>query len=586
MTDGASSKPDARDSHTAQQADAGAAREELLAVVLNELAEQMRTGGAADLSAACRAHPELAGELRSLWGAMMVADCLASDMTHADSSAARERASAAEAAIAKAEKPATSPPSRQTATSTTGQMFGPYELLEELGRGGMGVVYKARHRELDRVVALKMIRHGASAPASELVRFRQEAQAAARLDNPHLVRVFEVGEQDGQPYFTMQFVEGETLAQRLAEGPLPPREAAALLLPVVEAIQAAHEQGVLHRDLKPSNILIDRQGRALVTDFGLAKRVEGDSSLTNTGAILGTPTFMSPEQAAGSRGRVGPASDVYSLGAILYQTLTGRPPFQGSSPMETVLLVLEQEPLPPRLINPKADRVLELVALKCLQKPAELRYPSAAALADDLRAFLADEPIAARSGQFSQVLARWMRETHHATVLEHWGLLWMWHSLALVLLSVATNWLQWRGVGAPWPYVLLWTAGLGTWAAMFWALRRRAGPVTFIERQIAHVWAGSVLTIALLFPVEMLLGLPVLSLSPILGLTSGMVFLVKAGMLSGAFYIQSLALFVTSLAMALMQRWNIPFGITLFGVVSGACFFFPGLKYYRQRREG
>lgn len=557
------------ESFSAQPASAlaGDIREELLAQILNQLSEQQRLHQNADISAACRAHPELANELRSLWGAMLVADCLAEDMTLSHSSH--------------------SAPAHQDhgiISSPDLAQFGHYELLEELGRGGMGVVYKAKHRTLDRVVALKMIRQGMSAAASDLVRFRQEAQAAARLDNPHVVRVFEVGEFNGQPYFTMQFVDGQTLSQRLADGPLPPREAAALLLPVVEAVQAAHEQGVLHRDLKPSNILIDQQGRALVTDFGLAKRVEGDNSLTNTGAILGTPTYMSPEQAAGSRGRVGPASDVYSLGAILYQTLTGRPPFQGSTPMETVLMVLEQEPLPPRLVNSKADPMLEMITLKCLQKPAELRYESAAALADDLRAYLADEPIAARSGQFGQVLARWMRETHHATVLEHWGLLWMWHSLALLLLSVATNWMQWQAVTNPWPYFALWTVGLGTWAAIFWALRRRSGPVTFIERQIAHVWAGSVTSIALLFPVEMLLGLPVLTLSPILGLTSGMVFLVKAGMLSGSFYIQAATLFALSLVMAVMQRWNIPYSVTLFGIVSGACFFFPGLKYYRLRR--
>jgi len=472
-----------------------------------------------------------------------------------------------------------------TVSPVAPQIFGEYELLDELGRGGMGVVYKARHRKLDRVVALKMIRRGATAPAVEFARFQQEAVAAARLDHPHVVPVYEVGEEGGRPYFTMQYVAGTTLSERLSEGPLPPREIAALLAPICDAVHAAHLQGILHRDLKPSNILIDRDGRPLVTDFGLAKRVEDDSSLTHTGAILGTPTHMSPEQAAGSRGRIGPRSDVYSLGVILYQMLTGRPPLQGATPMETVLLVLEQEPLPPRLLNPRADSSLEMIALRCLQKPADLRYDGARALADDLRAYLADEPISARSGRFNQVVARWMAETHHAVVLENWGLLWMWHSLVLLSVCVATNLLQWSGLTSPWPYVGLWVAGLGTWAAIFWALRRRGGPVTFVERQIAHIWAGSIVSIALLFPLERLLGYAPLSLSPVLGLISGCVFLVKAGMLSGAFYVQAAALFATAPAMALMHERGNPLGISLFGVVSAACFFFPGLKYYRQARN-
>ncbi|HEX4132373.1 MAG TPA: serine/threonine-protein kinase [Pirellulales bacterium] len=525
-----------------------AARDERLAALLSELPSG--AGSAAEVERLAAEHPDLADELRELWQAMLLVDRLA------------------DAAFAE----------DQTAT-----LFGDYELLEELGRGGMGVVYRARHRGLEREVALKRVRFGSAAPADELSRFRHEALAAARLSHPHVVPVYEVGEYDGQPYFTMQYIAGTTLARRLADGPLPPREVAELLLPVCEAIHAAHCQGVLHRDLKPSNILIDESGRPLVADFGLAKRVEQDSTLTHSGAVLGTPTYMAPEQAAGSRGQVGPASDVYSLGTILYQMLTGRPPFQGATAMETVLMVLEQEPLPPRLLNPHADRALEMIALKCLQKPPDLRYSSAQALADDLRAYLADEPIAARSGQFAQIWARWMGETHHATVLESWGLLWMWHSLVLLVLCLVTNAMQWRGVTSRWPYAALWVAGLGTWAAIFWALRRRAGPVTFVERQIAHVWAGSMASIALLFPVEWLLGEPVLRLSPVLGLISGCVFLVKAGMLSGAFYVQAIALFTTALVMAWFERTNLPWGISLFGIVAAASFFIPGLKYYRQR---
>jgi len=558
-------------------------RDEQLAAVLNELNEALRAGREPDVDGAARRHPELADELRSLWGAMLLAECWAAPAVAAGGVAtgsftpATPHRDSPAGALRGDDFPTVSP--------AAPQIFGEYELLDELGRGGMGVVYKARHRKLDRIVALKMIRRGATAPAAEFARFEQEALAAARLDHPHVVPVYEVGECEGRPFFTMQYVAGTTLSERLAEGPLPPREIAALLAPICDAVHAAHQQGILHRDLKPSNILIDRDGRPLVTDFGLAKRVEDDSSLTHTGAILGTPTHMSPEQAAGSRGRIGPRSDVYSLGVILYQMLTGRPPLQGATPMETVLMVLEQEPLPPRLLNPRADASLEMIALRCLQKPADLRYESARTLADDLRAYLADEPISARSGRFNQVVARWMAETHHAVVLENWGLLWMWHSLVLLSVCVATNLMQWAAITSPWPYVGLWVAGLGTWAAIFWALRRRGGPVTFVERQIAHIWAGSIVSIALLFPLERLLGYSALSLSPVLGLISGCVFLVKAGMLSGAFYVQAAALFATAPLMALMQQRGIPLGISLFGAVSAACFFFPGLKYYRQARS-
>jgi len=357
---------------------------------------------------------------------------------------------------------------------------------------------------------------------------------------------------------------------------------ARLLAAVSRAIHYAHEHGVLHRDIKPSNILLDDHDQPHVTDFGLAKQVSEGVSLTQTGAILGTPAYMSPEQAAGARGRVGPASDVYSLGVILYHMLTGRPPFQAASPVDTVLLVLEQEPVPPRVLNPKADRDLEMICLRCLQKPPDLRYASAKALADDLEAYLKDETISARSGRFAQVLASWMRETHHAVVLEYWGLLWMWHSLALLLACLATNGLYWLGVTENrFYYTALWTVGLGAWALVFWTLRRRMGPVMFVERQIAHTWAASMIAIALLFPVEAILERPVLSLSPVLGLITGMVFLVKAGILSGWFYIQAAALFLTAILMALFP----PYAHLIFGIVSAACFFFPGLKYYRQRQR-
>ncbi|MEM1304068.1 MAG: serine/threonine protein kinase, partial [Planctomycetota bacterium] len=302
-----------------------------------------------------------------------------------------------------------------------------------------------------------------------------------------------------------------------------------------------------------------------------------------------TPSYMAPEQASGGRGEVGPATDVFSLGAILYACVTGRPPFDAPTVVDPVLALLEQDPAPPRLLNRGLNRDLEMIILRCLQKPPELRYASANQLADDLDAFLQGEPVSARSGNFNQVLARLFRETHHATVLENWGLLWMWHAAVLLVICLVTNAMHASRdvlpqMATPFPYVLLWGGGLMVWAPIFWRLRRRSGPVTAVERQIAHAWGGSVVAVVLLFAVESLLGLKVLMLSPVLALISGSVFVVKAGILAGAFYFHAAALYVTALLMAALQSYGLDYDVTLFGIVSAATFFIPGLKYYRQSR--
>jgi len=542
--------------------------DEILARLLEDLLLAQRQGSHPDLTPWLAEYPALASELRQLWATANMAEELAIGLTdsHSDLLCAPSGRDDSRALF-----PAQGDP----------QPWGDYELLEELGRGGMGVVYRARHVKLGRVVALKKILRADVASPRDLLRFRAEAEATAKLDHPWIVPVYEVGDVSGQPFFTMKLIEGTTLAKRLAEGPLPARDAAELLIPVCRAIAAAHRQGILHRDLKPANILLDRDGRPHVTDFGLAKRITSSESLTRTGAILGTPSFMPPEQAAGRRGELGPPSDVYSLGAILYQMLTGRPPFQAASPIDTLLLVLEQDPPPPRLLNPKADAELELICLKCLQKPPELRYETPEDLASDLERFLADEPIHARSSSLTQVVVRALRETHHAVILENWGLLWMWHSLVLLVICFSSNYLRHLGVTNRWSYLLLWSLGTCTWAVIFWELRRRAGPITFVERQIAHLWAGSVISSILLYMVEWCLQLPVLTLSPVLGCTSGMVFLAKAGILSGRFYFQAAALFTCSLAMALWPAY----GLSVFGIVSALCFFIPGWKYFVLREQ-
>jgi hypothetical protein len=543
-----------------------------LARLLDDLSEAARRGELPPIEKVAAANPDVAVELRALWGTAMVAGAMAEQSAL--------EAEADELQTAPINAPSQGPPPEDLPD---------YELREELGRGGMGVVYRAWQRSLQRDVAVKLILRGTMATADEAARFQAEAEAAGRLQHPQIVPIYEVGNHNGQCYFSMQFVRGTTLADKLADGPIPDREAARLIRDVARAIHYAHTQGILHRDLKPANILLDAEGRPHVTDFGLAKQLDAAASLTRSGAVLGTPSYMAPELASGDRGAIGPACDVYSLGTILYALVTGRPPFQGPSPVDTVLMLLEQDPLPPRLLNRKLDRDLEMIVLKCLQKPPELRYATAVALADDLNAYLNDEPISARSGQFTQVLARVFRETHHATVLENWGLLWMWHAAVLLVMCLVTNYLhahrvEWPECNKPWPYLLLWGGGLALWAPIFWMLRHRIGPVTAVERQIAHVWGGSVAAVILLFVVESMLGLPVLTLSPVLGLIGGAVFVAKAGILSGLFYLQAAAMFATALVMAEMQRRGIEYGISLYGIVSAAAFFLPGWKYFRQSR--
>ena len=545
------------------------ADEERLAELIDVLSDVRGPDAVALLERLVGKHPDLAGQLRELFAAMSMADAVAEASTIFEPTPAHPPALA----------PPAAPGSFVPGVTPLPASFDDYELLEEVGRGGMGIVYRARQKSLDRVVAVKMLLRRDLATAADLARFRSEAEAAARLDHPGIVSVFEVGECGGHPFYSMRFIEGTTLAKRLASGGVPPREAATILARVAEAVDAAHRGGVLHRDLKPSNILIDAAGKPHVSDFGLAKRIEADQDVTHTGAILGTPCYMSPEQAAGSRGDVGPTSDVWSLGAMLYQTLTGRPPFQAANPMDTLLAVLESDPPVPRSLDPGVNRDLEMIALKSLQKPQDLRYASAADLAADLRAFLAGEPVAARRGGLSDIVARLFRETHHATVLENWGLLWMWHSVVVLTLCVVTDVLAWQGVMSRWPYVVLWGGGLAVWAPIFWALRHRTGPVTAVERQIAHIWGGSVIASVMLFWVEALLALPALTLSPVLALLAGIVFFAKAGILSGVFYIQAALLFATALVMCVAPAWQ----HVIFGLVSAACFFVPGLKYARQR---
>src|SRR6184192_1818357 len=312
--------------------------------------------------------------------------------------------------------------------------LGDYELLEVVGRGGQGVVFRARQKSLNRIVALKVISLGQWASTAHLKRFRLEAEAAARLEHPGIVPIHEVGERDGSCYFSMKFVEGGQLDEVARRQPIPPRRAVELIAKVSRTVHYAHEHGILHRDIKPGNILLDQKGEPHLTDFGLARLVESESNVTHTLDVLGTPSYMAPEQAVGNNAAVSSATDVYGIGAVLYQLLTGHPPFAGGTTYETIKLLEDTEPRQPRLLNPKIDRDLSTICLKCLEKDPKRRYSSALALAEDLERWLKHEPILARrTGIFGRG-KKWVQRNPTSALL----------TASLVALAAAAGWIVWK----------------------------------------------------------------------------------------------------------------------------------------------
>jgi mono/diheme cytochrome c family protein/predicted Ser/Thr protein kinase len=300
-----------------------------------------------------------------------------------------------------------------------------YEILRVVDQGGMGVVYEARQRDLGRTVAVKMI-SGMRLGPTQVARFRREAEASARLQHANFVQIFEVGQVNGRPFFSMEYVDGGSLAQLLARNRPSTRHAAELVSTLAQAIHTAHACGIVHRDLKPSNVMLTAEGTPKIGDFGLAKRLDDDSGRTRTGEVLGTPSYMAPEQATGQKELIGPATDVYALGAILYELLTSRPPFLGTSPLDTLRLVTSQEPIAPARLAPSTPPDLEAICLKCLEKTPAMRYPSARELAEDLRRFLTGQPVLARRIGKMQRAWRWLRRHPQGAAL----------AVALVLLAV------------------------------------------------------------------------------------------------------------------------------------------------------
>ena len=302
---------------------------------------------------------------------------------------------------------ATSVPNQSSPDPTTAKQVGDYDLLEEIARGGMGVVYKAKHRNLNRLAAVKMVLGGSFSSEQERQRFQLEAESAAKLDHPAIVPIYEIGDHEGQPYFAMKYVDGGSLADRSRDYSGRIREAVAVMIGVAEGVHHAHQRGILHRDLKPANILLDKYGEPYVTDLGLAKSTSGGSDLTHTGAVLGTPSYMPPEQASGQS--VTTAADIYSLGAILYELLAGCPPYQGESAVSVVMQVIEGPPSTPSKINPNVNRDLELVCLKCMAREPTDRYSSAQELANDLKDWMVGKPISVKPPSIRALVINWLR---------------------------------------------------------------------------------------------------------------------------------------------------------------------------------
>jgi serine/threonine protein kinase len=455
-----------------------------------------------------------------------------------------------------------------------------YQILERIGGGGMGVVYRARQKKLNRLVAVKVIRGDRSATADEILRFRREAEKLAGLRHPNVVQVFDAGEDRGCPFFAMELIEGGSLARKLADGWLPtPKQAAELVRVLAAAIQYAHDAGIVHRDLKPGNILLEPTDRTIrrpedqdienretislspqITDFGLAKKLDDGESLTHTGVVVGTAKYMSPEQAMGDSKNVGPAADIYSLGAILYELLTGRPPFLGTSLVDTLEQVRHHEPWPVRQLRPDIARDLEKICLKCLCKKPTDRYPSAAELADDLQGYLLNRPIRARSMTLLERLGRTVSQTRLLADFHA-------YSNAYVIAGVfffaayAAVFLLARYEGPEW---LIWPAIFAPYAILFRIFRRHRYPWNGFaglvpDRQIWSIWIGHLLAVVSLLLAFRLSGRNIYETIaagiPVQAALTGMALFIMGCDYWGRYYLFGLVWFAAAIQMVFAPTW-------------------------------
>lgn len=444
-----------------------------------------------------------------------------------------------------------------------------YEILSEIGRGGMGVVYQAKQVNLNRVVAIKMLISGSHATSEDFARFFTEAEAVATLQHPNIVQVYETGRSDDLPYMALEYVSGGSLVQVLKDGPLSSKRSAHLVEQLANAMFAAHQAGIVHRDLKPANILMTGEGIPKITDFGLAKKVDGGSGLTQTGAVMGTPSYMAPEQASGEGKRVGPAADIYALGAILYCCLTGRPPFQASTPVDTVLQVITEQPVPPKLLNPEIDGDLQTICLKCLDKDPSARYATASELSADLRCYQNGDLINASS--FNMV--GWLGRAIGSNQLDKNFLTWSKVLLWLAVIVFGCHGLIFVMVWNDIPGNVLFFTRFAQFAGMgilFWLNRsEQLLPRTNAERGLWSIWgsyilAAATVSLTLRMLIREQLIHPDLALSqsaeellcyPFLSVLSGTAFFTMGSSYWGRFYLYGISFFALSLVNILALRW-------------------------------
>jgi serine/threonine-protein kinase len=529
--------------------------EERLDELLSAWQEQQRQGRDVPAAELCHEHPDLQPELERRIEALRQLDGLAGQVAETLQPPAPPCEGATQVAGLRA------------APAGNGLCVPGYDILGTLGRGGMGVVYQARQTKLGRLVALKMILSGAHAGEADLARFRTEAEAIARLQHPNIVQIYEVGEQGGLPFFSLEFCAGGSLEKKLAGTPLPPMQAAMLVETLARAMQVAHDKGVIHRDLKPANVLLAEDGTPKVTDFGLAKKLD-EAGQTATGAVMGTPGYMAPEQAGGKSAEVGPLADVYALGAILYECLTGRPPFRAATPLDTLLQMLENQPAPPRLLNPKVDRDLETICLKCLEKASQCRYASAEALAADLGRYLAGDPVHARNINLMSRIALVLDRSQYDVQFGAYANMLFGFAAIVLLTEVAVTWI----IHARQPPALLaltQATGVLLIGLVFWWHRpTELVPASAAGRIMWSVWVGYMVACFVLASTYRLVVGQVaveleLNLYPGLAAVTGMAFFVLGSSYWGRCFAFGLAFY----GLAFLMTLNLGLAPVEFGIL-------------------